>query len=87
MKNGMLFYAYVALKPSKYDAYLKAMTSHKTMNLHRYGTVIKTGVGAAPPEHVKKEMEETFGVEHDFEEKLEMGWKEYLETHTPEGEC
>lgn len=70
LEEGGPYYAYLALMPSKADAYEKAMASGKVVSLSEFGKVIEWGKGENPPEDVVQRMEE-LGFNHRFEEELQ----------------
>lgn len=72
--EGKDFWLYLAIKPTKYEAY-KTMQeagnpSGKSIVFSDYGTVLLTGWGREPSDEVKNFMEEQFGVIHTFEEDV-----------------
>jgi len=69
MENGSSFYAYLAIKPSKYLDFLEA-EKKGDYKLSDYGKVIEMGEGENPSTQVMKKMEKEFGIRHDFEEEF-----------------
>lgn len=67
---GEDFYAYVSVKPSRYEEFVLIATALEQMNLEEFGQVLKKGFGKKPPPNVRKFMEETYNVDHDFMSKL-----------------
>ncbi len=58
------FYAYLSIQPSHYEDFVRASQGNAEMNLLAFGDVLKKGLGGVPPEDVRREMEEKFGVQH-----------------------
>ena len=66
MENGGNYWCYVAVKPSRYDEFQKAMSS-KTYNIQRfpddgYGEVIVSGEGITPPTEVTRQVANLFNI-------------------------
>ncbi len=63
------FWAYLCIKPSMAESFKKARESG-SMNLVDFGTILEAGEGTEVPEDIRKTMEHTYGVRHDYEEQL-----------------
>lgn len=66
MDNGGNYWCYVAVKPSRYDEFQKAMSS-KAYNIQRfpddgYGEVIVSGEGITPPPEVTSQVAKLFNI-------------------------
>ena len=66
MENGGQYWCYVAVKPSRYDEFQKAMHS-KAYNIQRfpddgYGEVIVSGEGITPPSEVTRQVANLFNI-------------------------
>jgi hypothetical protein len=70
LSDGRPYYAYVAVKPSKYAAFYAATAERRRMRIGDYGTVIKGGLEITPPPEVIKEMRVRYGFDDQYEEKL-----------------
>lgn len=68
-KEGRRYYAYLSVLPSRYAEYIKMLGTGTVFRLADYGEILRTGWGGGPPEEVKREMQEKFGFDHDFETK------------------
>jgi hypothetical protein len=67
-----LFYAYLCVKPSRYEDFFLVARGGEAMDLEEYGLLMKRGFGATPPDSVQKEMEDIYGVDHKLIEKIEI---------------
>jgi len=67
--DGIPFWAYVGVPPSKLIS-LKTADLSGENPLANYGRIIKAGVGEAPPPEIRKEMEETYQVNHTLENEI-----------------
>ena len=68
--DGRDFYAYLAIIPSKYDAYKTAASSGESVKFTEYGDVILTGWGKQPTSEIESEMEDLFHMNHNFESEI-----------------
>jgi len=69
IEDGKPYYAYAIIPPSKYLAFKEA-EKHGDYDLADYGEIIAHGHGAEPSAEVKKEIEEKYGANHEFEDEL-----------------
>lgn len=69
LADGGDFYAYVAIPPSKYQAFLEAEQAGN-YNLAEFGEILASGDTLEPPAEVAKEMEEKYGANPNFEEEF-----------------
>ncbi len=74
--DGDDYYVYLGVYPSKYEAYLSA---EGTMNLADYGEILHKDWGTEPSEKVRQEMEEKYGVNHNFEAEIASELKQIQE--------
>jgi hypothetical protein len=68
--DGRPWWAYIAVRPSRYDEYLLARKGHQAILLSDYGTVLKYGFNAEVPLTAKEEMKERYGFDEHFRENL-----------------
>ncbi|MDE3059777.1 MAG: hypothetical protein KGJ06_02055 [Pseudomonadota bacterium] len=66
MEQGGMYWCYVAVKPSRYDEFTRAMKSRQ-YNMQNFvgdgfGEVIVSGEGGLPPRDVTKQVAEIFGI-------------------------
>jgi len=73
--DGSPFYAYLSIPPSKYQEFVKA-EKRGNYRLRDFGQILKVGDVQEPPDEVKKEMEEKYGANHNFEEDVVARVKE-----------
>lgn len=78
--DGTKLWAYVQLYPSKYMEYMMKVTDGEAILLFDYGEVITGGYGDGPTDKEKSMIEEKYGADHNFEQKL----KERIETAVAE---
>jgi hypothetical protein len=72
MEDGRPYYAYVAIKPSRYREFHALTAARKAMVIGDYGTVIAAGFESEPPPEVVKEMREAYGFDDQYEGKLKQ---------------
>lgn len=61
------FYVYISIKPSRYeDLLLIASAGDTSMDLTEFGDILESGFGRVPSAAVMKEMEDKYGVDHNF---------------------
>ena len=72
MEDGRPYYAYVAVKPSKYREFHALTAAKKAMVIGEYGTVVAAGFELEPPADVVKEMREVYGFDDEYETKLKQ---------------
>ncbi len=70
MEDGRPYYAYVAVKPSKYRDFHAMTAAMRPMVIGDYGTVVAAGFESEPPADVVKEMREVYGFDDQYEERL-----------------
>lgn len=68
--DGRPYYAYVAIRPSKYTEFHAASAAGQSLLLSEYGTVVAGGFADRPPPDVVRRMREINGFDDDYEEKL-----------------
>ncbi len=62
LENGNPFWVFVAVKPSRYQSFVKAQKDG-TLNLYQfteYGEIIVSGVGTSPPDDVTIKVAEMY---------------------------
>lgn len=62
--SGRLYWAYLTLLPSKYREFKARAAAGESFRLLDYGEELASGWGKYPPEHVKKELEDKYGLNH-----------------------
>jgi hypothetical protein len=69
-EDGQPYYAYVAVKPSRYGEFQARSLAKQTIILDEYGLVITCGFASSPPAEVVAMMRDAFGFDDDYLEKL-----------------
>jgi hypothetical protein len=64
-EDGKTYWAYVAVKPSQYGAFMRASAARQTIRLSDYGKILKWGMGTEVPADIQEAMRR----EHGFDEK------------------
>lgn len=80
-QDGSRVWAYVTIKPSLYMDYSRKILNGESLSIMDYGEIIQTGEGESPPDVVRADMEERFGADHEFSEKLKKTIQEYVKNH------
>ena len=70
MLDGAPYWAYVAVKPSKYHEFYRRANAKESFLLSDYGTVLASGMSGSPPPEVVREMHEKYGADPTYENKL-----------------
>lgn len=69
LADGSEHFAYASIPPSRYLAFKEA-EAKGNYDLGKFGKILHHGAGKEPSAETKKEMEDKFGVNHQFEEEL-----------------
>jgi hypothetical protein len=70
--QGKPFWAYVAVKPSKYKEFHELNCAKKRYAIEDYGIIVASGEGEKPPESIIKEMRDRYGFKDNFGEELKQ---------------
>jgi eukaryotic-like serine/threonine-protein kinase len=70
LSTGDRYWAYVKVRTSKYEEYMEAARSHRTIRLKDFGTIVRSGFGDTVPETVKEEMKRDYGCDDHYMERL-----------------
>lgn len=70
LEDGRNYYAYIAVKPSKYQQFKKLTDARMGLTLGEYGEIIAGDFEASPPPAVVAEMREKYGFDENFAEKV-----------------
>lgn len=63
-EDGSVFYAYMAIYPSKYMEYKNKIHNQEDLNLEDYGRILYSGKGDIPSAEIQQQMEEEHGIDH-----------------------
>lgn len=70
LDDGTPYWAYVAIKPSRYREFMDASEKGKTLSLGNYGEIIQCGMEEKVPDNVKEEMKHLYGCDDNCMDKL-----------------
>lgn len=70
LEDGTPYWAYIAVKPSKYKDFKRLTSQHAPINLSDYGNILKYGFDKQVPDYVKEEMKREHGCDEDFRTTL-----------------
>ncbi len=68
--DGKPYWAYVAVRPSKYHEFMEYTREQRTVKLADYGRVLRYGLGTEIPDTIKKEMKARYRCDDAYLEKL-----------------
>src|ERR1700722_20616953 len=81
--DGRHCWAYVAVRPSRYEAFLDVIKSGQPKIYKDYGVVLHYGDGEDVPAGVKEEMKDKYGFDDNFmanlEQEVRIAQGEFLE--------
>lgn len=69
--DGLPYYAYVKMKPSRYVAYLEVIQREEPFRLGSFGEIVAKGFGHEPPEDVVQRMADEYGLTLENQKALE----------------
>lgn len=70
--GGQACWAYIAVCPSKYEAFLDVIKSGQPKIYRDYGVVLRYGTGETVPAEIREEMKREYGFDDNFIAKLEQ---------------
>lgn len=70
MEDGRPYWAYVAVKPSLYQQFYAQSVARQSMVVGDYGTILAAGFESEPPAHIVQQMQDSYGCDPRYEEKL-----------------
>ena len=68
--SGENFWAYIAVKPSRYEDFILSSRAQEEMNLHEFGDILESGFGTEPPADVRRTIESRDDIEVNFIQKV-----------------
>ncbi len=68
--DGRPYYAYLAVRPSKYREFYELSSARKEITLGDYGKIVLAGFEPAPPPDVVQHMRDKYGFDEHYERKL-----------------
>lgn len=76
LDDGTPYWAYIAVKPSKYKEFMAAVRGDAPLMLIDYGEVLECGFGDTIPEDVTAKMRRDYGFDENCMEKLKKEIRE-----------
>ena len=70
IEDGTPYWAYVAVRPSRYEEFMRLGKNRQPKRINDYGAILKYGFDAEVPYDVRQFMEQANGFDDHFEEKL-----------------
>jgi hypothetical protein len=70
LEDGRPYYAYIAVKPSRYSEFYDLSAAGRKFVLSDYGKILASGFEKSPPQEVVRYMRETHGFDVRYGEKL-----------------
>ena len=68
--SGRPYYAYLAVKPSKYREFCERTEARESIRLSDYGKIVVYGYETKPPPGVTKHMQDKYGFDEQYEARL-----------------
>ena len=69
-QDGTPYYAFIGVLPSKYREFQEKSAARMPMRLRDYGEILASDYEKSAPAHVIAQMQEKYGYDEQFEEKL-----------------
>jgi hypothetical protein len=70
IEDGTPYWAYISVKPSKYQEFMRESDLHKPINFDDYGVILKCGLEEDVPDSIKEEMKREHGVDENYLARL-----------------
>ena len=70
LDNGVPYWAYLAVRPSKYAEFMEFTAARKPIRLTEYGVILEYGLDAEVPADVQQAMKQKHGFDNDYKAKL-----------------
>ena len=64
------YWAYIAIRPSRYADYMRAAKAHALIVFADYGTILQYGFDKEVPGYVKDKMKRRYGFDENYRENL-----------------
>ncbi|MGE0753545.1 MAG: hypothetical protein AB7L92_00100 [Alphaproteobacteria bacterium] len=81
-ESGRPYYAYIAVKPSKYREFCERTEAREAIRLTDYGKLVVYGYESTPPAEVKQHMRKKFGFDDEYEKRLRQELHRQREKHS-----
>jgi hypothetical protein len=69
-RDGRPYWAYIAVRPSRYADYMRAAKAHETVIFSDYGTVLQYGFDKEVPVAIKTMIKRRYGFDENFKDNL-----------------
>ncbi len=69
--DGRPYYAYLAVKPSKYREFYELTANRQVLQLNDFGEIIKGGFEVSPPADIISFMRDEYGFDENYEKALQ----------------
>jgi hypothetical protein len=66
LENGTPYWVYIAVKPSRYEEFLKVTAARQPLCIDDYGVVLKYGLDKEVPAAIKEEMKREHGCDDNY---------------------
>lgn len=66
LEDDQPYWAYVAIRPSRFADFMRVSEAGRVVALEDYGTVVRHGLNYEVPEQVRREMENEFGCDDNY---------------------
>lgn len=70
LKDGTPYWAYVAVRPSKYAIFMQAVATKTPLMLEEYGEIVECGFDEEVPHEVQEDMKALYGYDEHFMDDL-----------------
>ena len=70
MENGSFYWAYIAIKPSRYKEFMRITGERRPIVLDEFGEILKHGFDEHVPQEAIDAMREEYGFDDQYVEKL-----------------
>lgn len=68
--DGRPYWAYIAVRPSRYADYMRAAKAHETVIFSDYGAILQYGFAKEVPLSIKAQIKRRYGFDENFKENL-----------------
>jgi len=69
-EDGQAFWAYILMKPERYEEYYSQVMTGEKLDLTDYGDILQQGFGAQPPAEIQQQITEKYGMSKEVEAQL-----------------
>lgn len=76
LENGRPYWIYIAVKPSMYQKYLRAVAERRMVRFDEYGAILKYGFEMRIPSAIQEEMEQRYQFDEKYMDILAQKVKE-----------